>query len=100
VGPVSALKYALLPLDVEVIEVRSGLPGNIVSNLEYLTQGLVKSHSRRTQQIRSARSRGRSSPALLLKLARRSADPKPQSFSQLCPPRLGLPRTLKPQPTT
>ena len=80
VGPVSALKYALLPLDVEVIEkYAADLPGNIVSNLEYLAEGLVQDATvAGPNKLEVLVAAGGPGPALLLqKLTNKLPDPKP-----------------------
>ena len=79
-GPVSALKYALLPLDVEVIEkYAADLPGNIVSNLEYLAEGLVQDATvAGPNKLEVLVAAGGPGPALLLqKLTNKLPDPKP-----------------------
>ena len=80
VGPVSALKYALLPLDVEVIEkYAADLPGKIVSNLEYLAEGLVQDATvAGPNKLEVLVAAGGPGPALLLqKLTNKLPDPKP-----------------------
>ena len=100
VGPVSALKYALLPLDVEVIEkYAADLPGNIVSNLEYLAEGLVQDATvAGPNKLEVLVAAGGPGPALLLqKLTNKLPDPKPPIVftTVVTPDELGLVKTLK-----
>ena len=99
-GPVSALKYALLPLDVEVIEkYAADLPGKIVSNLEYLAEGLVQDATvAGPNKLEVLVAAGGPGPALLLqKLTSKLPDPKPPIVftTVVTPDELGLVKTLK-----
>ena len=98
-APVAALKYALLPLDVEVIEkYAADLPGDINSNLVYLAEGLVQDSTvvgpNKLEVLVAA---GGPTPARLLQaLTKNLPNPKPPIvFTTVVDPEgLGLVKTL------
>ena len=80
VGPVAALKFALRPLDVEVIEkYAADLSGDIDSNLNYLAEGLVEDAKvAGSNKLEALVAAGGPGPALLLqRLTKNLPDPKP-----------------------
>ena len=85
VGPVAALRFALRPLDVEVIEkYAADLSGDIDSNLNYLAEGLVEDAKAGSNKLEALVAAGGPGPALLLqRLTKDLPIPNRQSFSQL-----------------
>ena len=91
-APVAALRYALLPLNVELVEMYAAdLPGDVESNLNYLAEGLVQETTgpNRLEAIVAA---GGPAPALLLQRLTKPLNPKPPIVftTVVDPERLGL----------
>ena len=98
-APVAALKYALLPLDVEVVEkYAADLPGDINSNLVYLAEGLVQDSTvAGPDKLEALVAAGGPTPALLLQeLTKNLPNPKPPIVftTVVTPDELGLVKTL------
>jgi ABC-type uncharacterized transport system substrate-binding protein len=78
VGPVAALRYALLPLDVELVEkYAADLPGDVESNLDYLAVGLVQDSTGGTNRLEAIVAAGGPAPALKLQSLTKPLNPKP-----------------------
>jgi len=94
---ISALKYALLPLDVEVIEkYAADLPGDIEDNLHYLAEGLVQdSQVAGPDRLEVIVAAGGPGPALLLQELTKNLKSKPPIvFTTVVDPKgMGLVKT-------
>jgi putative ABC transport system substrate-binding protein len=78
VAPVAALRYALLPLNVELVEkYAADLPGDVESNLDYLAEGLVQDSTGGTNRLEAIVAAGGPTPALLLQRLTKPLNPKP-----------------------
>ena len=78
VAPVAALRYALLPLNVELVEkYAADLPGDVESNLTYLAEGLVQDSTGGPDRLEAIVAAGGPTPALLLQSLTRPLNPKP-----------------------